>query len=209
MEHRELDVRAARRYAALAFLTSMVPLLLLFWMGVRSVFWVASVFACGGLAGAGVALSHRVKLAGLRPFVVAMWGVLGLVAASRIAGPFMVVPPMALGLAVGMALFPRVLPLRATVGAGTASVVVPLLLEWAGIFPASYDFGPDRLCIRAQAVAFPEVPTVVYLLAVTLIPIVAVCVYLTRLRDRLHAAEERLRIQAWQLRQIVPAEDEA
>ena len=39
-------------------------------------------------------------------------------------------------------------------------------------------------------------------------PIAAVCTYAGKMRDRLLYAEERLRIQAWQLRQILPESEE-
>jgi hypothetical protein len=176
-------------------------------MGIRN--WVPLVASLlSTVAGAALTLLPT-RLWQVRRAIVSSLGVLGIVGASRFAGPFLVVPLLAMGLAVGLILFPRKQPVWVAIATGWAAVLGPLVLELAGVLPASYEMLGDRMCIPAQMVSFPPGPTLAYLAVVTALPIAAVCVYTGRMRDRLVTAEERLRIQAWQLRQILPEGQEA
>ena len=201
----DLERRAASaaRYSAVALL-SVLPAIVPVWlMGIRDWRWVAATMTFTTLAAASAIVPRRLGMSSGIPLVVA-FSIAGLVCESRVAGPLLLVPTLALGLGVGLAVFPRTVSLGGAIAAGCAGVLLPLALEWAGVLARSYDFGLDRLCVRAQAVGFAEGPALAYFLAVSLIPIVVVCVYLVRIRDRLVDAERRLRVQAWQLGNIVP-----
>jgi hypothetical protein len=82
--------------------------------------------------------------------------------------------------------------------------MVPVVLEATGALPASYVFEPNALCIRPQTHSFPPLATTVHLLLISCGALVATAMYLYRVRERLAAAQMRLRVYAWQLRQIVP-----
>lgn len=205
-EEREARVLSARRYAGYAFLSTFIALPFALAMGVREWRWFWWILVCG-LGGAGVALfSPRLGRDTVRRNIVVAFGIVGLVAMSRVGGPFMIVPVMGMGLGAGLALFPRHIPLAACIGVGGAAVVVPLALELVGVLPRSYEFTADAIVVHAQLASFPMGPTVGYFLVILLGPLIAVCAYVIRIRDRLLEAEGRIRVQAWQLRQIVGGE---
>jgi serine/threonine protein kinase len=194
---------SARRYSAIAFASALLPVFAIVWMGVRDWRWVGGALACCPLAMGSSLIPRRWGLR-VAPALVVTFSLVGLLCVSRVAGAFVLVPALAFGLSVGLALFPNTVPLATSIATSFVAVLAPLVLEWAGVLPASYEFAGDRLCVRAQAVSFPEAPTIAYFLATSLMPVVVVSIYLARIRDRLVDAERRLSVQAWQLGNIVP-----
>jgi serine/threonine protein kinase len=203
---RDRGVLSARRYSSYLYLSTLAPIPVALAMGIRQWRWLAVVVAFALLGAAVTFYLTEQRTKTLRRNLVVACAVVGLLAASRMAGPFMVVPVLAMGVGVGLAMFPRPVPLAMTIASAASPIVLPLVLELLGVLPTSYVFEADRLCIHAQLASFPAVPTIVYLLLITIAPIAAVCVYLVRMRDRLLQAEERVRVQAWQLRHIVGGE---
>jgi serine/threonine protein kinase len=198
---RRVDV--AGRYSAVAFMSVLVSMLLLYAMGIRDWRWVVAGLVSTTLAAGSSLLPRRIDTKYAVALVVA-FSLVSLVTLSTVAGPLLIVPTLALGVSAGLAAFPRRVPLGVAIAVGCGGVLLPLALQWAGILPAIYDFAGDRLCIRAHVVSFPAAPTIGYLLTMSVIPSVVVCVYLARIRDRLIDAERRLRVQAWLLSNIVP-----
>jgi serine/threonine-protein kinase len=202
---REARIATARRYGAYAFLSIVPALLLLLWMGLREPLVLYGALA-SAIGSALVLAAPRHLVPKNRHYVVAALGFLGLALSTRVVGPFVGVPVVASGLAAGLMLSPRHVPVWLAAGGAWACVLGPLLLERFGLTSPSYVFGPEQMCIPARAAGFPEAPTLVYLVFVTLLPVPAVCTYLARIRERLADAEQRVRVHAWQLRQIVPEE---
>jgi predicted Ser/Thr protein kinase len=199
----ERRAESAKRYSAIAFASALLPVFAIVWMGVRDWRWVGGALACSALATASTLVPRRWGIRSVTVLVVT-FSLVGLLCVSRVAGAFVLVPALAFGLSVGLAVFPNAVPLAAAIATSFVAVLAPLALEWVGVLPASYEFGPDRLCVRAQAVSFPAAATVTYFVVTSLMPVVVVCIYLARIRDRLVDAERQLSVQAWQLRNIVP-----
>jgi serine/threonine-protein kinase len=203
---RERSATEARAYAVAALASMVVPMVLCPWMGVRD---PKPLLGCVAAAVAGAVMTGlRARRWQIRRALVALFVVLGIMFASRIAGPFGVTPILAMGLGVGLTVFPRSQPVWTSIVAAWAAVFVPVALELLGALAPSYEMLGDRVCVASHAVLFPTVPTLVHMCVVTALVIAAVCAYTGRMRDRLVAAEERLRIQAWQLRQILPPTEE-
>jgi fumarate reductase subunit D len=196
--------QSAARGAALTFFVVFLATPLAWFMGVSSY-----ALSIGGalLAAAASALCLWVARSGptrARRAAIVTCALLGLATLSRIFGPFLVVPQLALALMAGLVLYPRAYSPLVTVGGTTGAVLVPVLLELLGVVEPSYVFtGTDRLCIRSHAVAFPAIPTTAHLVVVSCGAIVGTAVYLYRVRSRLDHAQMQMRIYAWQLRQIV------
>jgi hypothetical protein len=53
---------------------------------------------------------------------------------------------------------------------------------------------------------FPPAPTELFLLVTNATALLTACVMTASVRDALTAAQERLHVQAWQLRQMLPRE---
>jgi eukaryotic-like serine/threonine-protein kinase len=192
----------ARRFAAVGFLSTLVPQALAAWAGIADLGWYVFSGACA-IAGAAAVIFPTPDRRS-RSLIVAFIGLLGLVTVARIASPLILVPTMAMGLGAGLILFPRKISVAAGVLLVVGCLVVPLALEWLGIVPRTFHIEPDRIIIEARVVHWRETPTLVWFFVATLTPIIATFVYLAHVRDRLVEAEQRIRLQAWQLRQILP-----
>jgi hypothetical protein len=86
-----------------------------------------------------------------------------------------------------------------------ASVAVPWALELAGITPSTYAFEDGAIILRSSVFAWHSAPTQVAfaLLLIALLTVVAVLSRMMAHRQR--DASLRLELQAWQVRQLIPA----
>ncbi|HEX4445247.1 MAG TPA: hypothetical protein VH044_00865, partial [Polyangiaceae bacterium] len=82
----------------------------------------------------------------------------------------------------------------------------PAVLAWTGVVPAPYEFGADRIVIHAGMLHFPPLATQLFLLISTMSVVLTACLMTARVHDALAQAQERLHVQAWQLRQMLPRE---
>lgn len=85
--------------------------------------------------------------------------------------------------------------------------MVPTALAWLGSHPVSHVVDGDRtLRISIAAFAITREGAFAILAASHLLLLVVGTVFASRYRDALTAAETKNHLQAWQLRQLVPAE---
>jgi hypothetical protein len=104
-------------------------------------------------------------------------------------------------------LFVAQTPRRLRVGAivaGCLTLVLPLVLELAGVFPPSIRVGQDELTLLARLTYFNEGVAVLVLLGVSLLGVVSPALLAGRMRDQLLGAERELLFQRWQLAQLLP-----
>ena len=87
---------------------------------------------------------------------------------------------------------------------GCLAIAVPFALASAGVIPAQTVFRDGSIVLLPQIHAFPETPTLVFLLLTNVAVVVTASIFVARFRDALVAAERRLYFQTWQLRQLVP-----
>ena len=78
--------------------------------------------------------------------------------------------------------------------------------EMGGLFPDVVRFEAGGIFIKSPVIDFPETLTTMYLYAAVLAVIVFPALIIGALRNMYHAADERTRLQAWQLHQLVPDE---
>jgi tRNA A-37 threonylcarbamoyl transferase component Bud32 len=200
---RDRLIATARQRVALAFLSALVPNIVIALMGVRDLPWFMVGSACGFVGAAAAAIPSHVFLRERRLFV-ALLAMGGLVSNARVASPLVVVPVMALCLGVGLTLFPRKTNVGLAILAAAVCIALPFALEWTGVVSRTFHASGDAIVIDARLCDLPAGGFLVWFFIATLLPIAATCFYLAHVRDRLTAAEERLRLQAWQLKQILP-----
>ena len=92
--------------------------------------------------------------------------------------------------------------------AGCLAVLVPAVLGWAGVIPIPYVFEAGRWTVLPSAFHISPLPTQVFLLCASLGTIAPACWFVARLRHDYSAAERKLQVQAWQLRRMVPGDDD-
>jgi hypothetical protein len=85
-------------------------------------------------------------------------------------------------------------------------VVVPLVLSLVGVVPSSYAFTGGELRVLPNMVDLPAAPTIAFLVVTHVVVIATAHAFVARLRGEHREAERRLRMQAWQLAQLVPAD---
>src|SRR5205814_277099 len=100
-------------------------------------------------------------------------------------------------------------PRAIIVGSGLLAVIVPAILGWLHVLPTSYTFERGMLIIQSQVFGLLELPTMLFLLIISLQIVITACIIVARQQNLLAGAEERMLVQAWQLRQLMPEETAA
>ncbi|MDB4993241.1 MAG: Serine/threonine protein kinase PrkC, regulator of stationary phase [Myxococcaceae bacterium] len=196
--------RLVSRTGVVAFPAALIALVpFCMWMGLRESGWLALVAVFVGIC---TALCVR----GMRqPNRAASYGVivccsLAYMLLSRIFGPLVFIPTITLATAMVYGMHPDNSVQRVALVAMIAASTLPLSLEWLGVLPASYAFDANGMLIVPHLCNLPATPTLLFLVTmVNVLPLWAI-VGIRRIRNALTAAEGRLALQAWQLRQLVP-----
>ena len=129
-------------------------------------------------------------------------------ALSVFAGPYLLVPSLAVATAVTYLIaFRGNRPIQiATQVLAPLAVAVPIALQAAGLLPRSYVFKDGHVVIKPFAVDLPPAMTeVLFLVGGTLLVVLANYI-VTRVVTTLDRAEKRTLGQAWWLRQLLPGE---
>lgn len=175
------------------------------WLGVRST--TAFVAECA-LVVAGTALcfamARRPRIGRVSAIAMALVTALVLSGLAMWMGPFVLLPSATSAVLMLLCSHSRLSERRPLIAIAIAVVLTPLGLEWAGVVPPSYAFEPDRLCFVARAIDLRPGPTLTMLVWSTLGFVVVPAVMLSTLRDQLDAAQSRLALQSWRLRQLAP-----
>ncbi|HVV88437.1 MAG TPA: serine/threonine-protein kinase [Kofleriaceae bacterium] len=201
----ERKLRRAAVGAMFASATFALYLPIVLWMGIRSWPDLAMISAGVVVTIATTYTFFRRKLTGELPLWHLAVSAVGLATGAVVISPIVLLPALAIGTGVGyIAIFGR--RVRLVIATMVAIVMVPLALELAGALPPSIRFVDGTLVLVPRMVAFPRVPTLVFIVVSHTVIIVTGLLYVWRLRKASAAAERRLAIQAWQLRQLVPDE---
>jgi serine/threonine-protein kinase len=198
-------IRAAARLASVAYTVWFLHLPLMLWMGIRS--WPAYVVASAAwlmASGTAYAASKRPPRDASRPFWLVLAGVVGVATTSTVCGPYMLIPTLATIGSMLMLMSPYRKGRATVIILNCLAVAIPAVLQMLGVLPSSYVFTNDSIVIRPVMLAFPPVPTQVFLLVTNLSIIVAASVLLSMVRDTLTGIEKKLYVHTWQLRQLVP-----
>jgi len=127
--------------------------------------------------------------------------------ASRIASPFVMTPVITCGLVLGLTSIPW-LGARPWLMFGwtAAAVAAPVVLELAGVFQSTWAFVGDTMTIRSSVVHGTNRTAELVALVAVHVALIAMAGKFARTtsRDR-RAAERRLHVQAWHLRQLLPS----
>jgi serine/threonine-protein kinase len=178
------------------------------WAGIKS--WSATLVAgVAWLAAAAVSLlaAQCPEAGGRLALPILLLGALAIACTASFFGPFFFLPGFIV--IYGM-MFTLVSPDQSkrwvVVGICLLAVVGPAALGRAGLLPQVYEFHEDAIVIHAGMLHFLPAPTVVFLLLTSVAMVMTTCSMTAIFRDALTSAEERLQVQSWQLRQMLPPE---
>ena len=101
---------------------------------------------------------------------------------------------------------PRTAESRIGVAGSVLALAIPYAAQAAGWMEPSYVVRGDGLLVLPRMTGFPPEYTVGALLLIHLALIIMPAVGVARLRDRVRLAEQKLQVEVWNLRQLVPRE---
>jgi eukaryotic-like serine/threonine-protein kinase len=209
---RELEVsrhaarRTAARTAARRYLVWCAFLPLGFVMGIRE--WPVTIAIVSFMVVAAldaIRLSRRRTVEVRHGVELLAMSSLAIATISSLCGPFVLVPGIAATNTMYFAMNSDRRYRPYIMATGVLAVAVPFALELIGVFPASYVFDERGFVLAERAAHFPEFATLGALFTLSIATILIPTVMVGRMRDTLAAAEQRLFLQAWHLRQMLPA----
>ncbi len=202
LEAKRVGLRAAA-WVYLSF-AAFVPFVI--YMGVKS--WVA--FTAQGIAITACFLTTVWHLFRDRDAVIPLdhlfVATASVIVSTVIFGPFILVPCLALANTSSYAIATHRRDRRIwIVVMGTLAVVTPVFLELMGWLPQTFHIEDGNLVIRSMMLDFTP-STAVFFLLILHVPLVfGVGWYIATMKGAYNRLERQMRMQAWQLAQIVPA----
>ena len=196
-------MREAMRVGVLNYLLWLVMLPLMLWLGIRSVEPMLGALVCILGAAASCAVFARAERIGRGATYVVLLFNLGAIAfASRVLGPFVIVPQVVLATNFSFALTRATVDRFVFAALGLATVFVPLGLELAGVLAPSYVFDAEGIHVVPSALYLPALPTFVMMTFITVANLVSSTLFCGVVRKEIDASEGRSILQAWHLERV-------
>ncbi len=123
---------------------------------------------------------------------------------TRVSGPFMIMPSLAIGFMLSLTSYPVLVDQRVPIVLWTlVAGLLPLLLEYVGVFAPTWWMGPDGLLTHGVVYEVTSLAMVTLVIA-NVLGILLIALYAqTVARDRRDARRD-IAVHAWQLRQLLP-----
>jgi serine/threonine-protein kinase len=203
------DVRSARQVAkagiwAVAGGLLMMPLL--WWIAPPGSKWVPLLSAL--LVADGLVAVHAMRARSPRPGAIALANTVIVIVIARMFSPILIAPGIAASLAMAMVLTPRFSLLGSAwviAALMVGAVLGPLALEQLDVLTRTMSASSAGVLFQAPALGGAEGPTIIVAAIYAGAIIGGACVAAAAMRARQRDAYHRLQLQAWQLRQLVPA----
>jgi len=199
----ELATREARG-AMFTLATYFLFLPLMIWVGIADIGQVAAVFSLVALWIGYTLIVTRTKRRFILPILA--FNITTMVLMSRLVGPFVVVPGLVVAFSVVSVQQAMLGRPYLVAGAGIVALLIPIVLELAGVFERTWHTTNGAFSIQPSALRLGSTEGAIFLVACN----IAVVVVTTLLSDKVAAqrrhAQQRLAIQAWHLRNMLPAD---
>jgi len=205
-----IDTESARHqgrvaaYAMLAYLC-FVPVTL--WTGVREPLFIVVYAVLAAVCFLHVLwLSRRPYIARGAIYLNACINALLIAVVTRMVGPFIITPALAIITLMGYAAHPRFGRISVMAIILGAAVAVPWALEVLGLVSSTYRFTADgELVLGSSILRFTAVPAQVALVLLLGVLLLLVALLSRGLAKRQRQTTRELELRAWHLRQVVPS----
>jgi eukaryotic-like serine/threonine-protein kinase len=196
-------IRVSARTGFWLFLLLLAVFPLVQIAGILELGWLAATCGLLGLCALVLFARGRKPQSWQMPVFIFV-GNLAIALFTRVAGPFILVPALVVASTVAFAMLYNPADRRLALLAGCAAILVPTALEWTGTFGSSYVFHDGMFTVLPHAQGLPRAFTFVGLTLTSIMALVAVFSFVSRLRADLHEKERTITLQAWQFRQLLP-----
>ncbi len=193
------------RSGAIGYASLLLYLPFLYWLGIRDVVAVVGFYAAFALCVLfGVWVARQRSPSARIPLVAAVLSNLGFALSASFFGALVLTPALIAVNTTTFAAYAKRGHRLAMIGIGCLALLVPIALELSGTL-TSYSFSAAGMTIAPRALELPRLPTLVVLSLASIATVVTSCLSVSSLRHSLEAAERRLYLYAWHLREFVPA----
>ena len=206
----QIEASSSLTSASVAAKSLIVPFAfmpLLVWAGVKNWLALGTLFALFAVLAVHATMEVR---RGHTQGLVAL--VLGSVLCALIGvtiSPFILVPLLIASMATRLGGQPELIGRpRLVMGAMLGAFLLPILGQLLGIVPESWAVAGDRLVVTSPYLHLVEPATTVFLVGMHVLAIVALTTIIRKVTVSRNVARRDLEIQAWQLRQLLPASGE-
>jgi serine/threonine-protein kinase len=200
-------IRTGLRIAALVHCAWLFALPIFLWMGIRQPLAIATFLGLELCASAIALLASRRAQPPEWPIsLLVVTNIACIALLTGVLGSLVLVPMLALGHSMPIMLHPARRVRIAALVLGCAVVIVPSVLGWLDVTAPSYGFRDGDMTIAARWLSLTPLPTMGLLLVVSLATLVSACWFISALRAAITRADLRVRLVAWQFRQLLPAE---
>jgi len=195
---------AARRLIVMAAIAYLAFIPILYVIGFSSPWFIGGCGLVATVMWLAAATAKRDRVS-----VIAYTGLIGnslmTLLFSFVATPFFIAPSLGVITAMSLATHPRVAKVPVLIGVVSVSVLLPLVLELAGVMPRSMTVADDTLSLTTAGTGLDST-TMTIALVLYVVALLAMAVILAKsLTSDRRRAQRTVQIQSWQLRQLMPS----
>lgn len=196
-------IRRGSRHSVAAMLSWFMFFPVLLWIGIRDASGIVTIAIPVATAALLSALSLRQREIGpgIQYAVIACM-LAAAAALTRLYGPFVLMPTMVATYTIVLQAHPSGRFRLVSALLAVVALALPVILEVVGVLPTAYVFEHGTWTILPQIIELPPRATVTFLTLANIAMVVVPCMFISRLRADLSAAQQHQAIQAWHFRRV-------
>jgi len=178
------------------------------WVGFQDIVLGALIAATAMTAGvvhSWAAMQRPIPMSLVR--FTAVVQLLSIIPVGFVLGPYFLLPVIVVASVPALVLNVDAVGRRMVVAASVVAIAAPAVLEWLGLFPASYTVVDGAVHIGSPVFAFDEVSLRVFLLLSCILATIVSVRMVGGIHDRLTRADDELYRQRWLLQQLLPPDE--
>ncbi len=198
--------RRQARVAMVSFFGFVVFLALASWNGLRSAATVTAIAGMAAVMAASAFMLSRRRATTVEMFLVVLGNATLAAALSRAFGSLIIAPAVTGVMALSLTSYPQLIDrARYVIAILVASWLVPVALESAGVLAETWRVVEGQVVSSSPMVTIAAPSTTGLLIVANVITTIVIGLFANALARSRRDAQRRVEIQAWHLRQLLPA----